>query len=87
MYIGIAILVAANPGAEAQKGGDRQLILWVGVAKKLFEFRVEFRQGIKENLIEILAAHFDFIEYLRANVAHGVGAPQEGDRAFQGVLP
>ena len=63
------------------------MIMWVGVVKKLFEFRVEFRQGIKENLIEIVAAHFDLIEYLRANVAHGVGAPQEGDRAFQGVLP
>ena len=63
------------------------MILWVGVVDQLFEFSVEFRQGLKENLGEVVGSHFDLIEYLRAHVAHGVGAPQEGDRAFQGVLP
>src|SRR5271157_4337968 len=39
-----------------------------------------------EDFFEVVEAHFDFIKWLQAYMQYGVGAPQEGNSAFEFTL-
>ena len=64
--VGVAVAVAANPGAEMQKAGYADVVIGKMIADARFQVGVNHRHRFEQAFLEIVQAVLDFISHLRA---------------------
>ena len=55
--------------------------------KEVLEFAIEVSQGVVEDFVQIIDAHFDLINWFGTDAPDRIGTPEEIDRTLQIALP
>ena len=80
--VGVAVAVAAHPGAEGDPAFGR-LDAGVGLGQRALEFVAQEGDGLPEDGVEIPEAGADFVGDFGPGGAGAVGEPKRGDFAFE----
>jgi hypothetical protein len=83
---GVAVAVAAHPGAEAQERGHFERLSRVRALQRLLEVGVDAGHHLPEGMLEVVEAVVDLVEHGGRAAVHFFAQPEGGDLLADAVL-